>query len=308
MQVLACLNGEIMPVEEAKVPVWDRGFLFGDSVYEVFRMYQGRCWLEVEHLARLKRSLGELDFAPHDLSRMMERAHETIRASGIKEGTLYVQITRGVAPRSHPFPHPPVPPTEVIIVRPYDDGPTARLRETGVPMISHPDLRWKRCDIKSTNLLANVLAIETARRAGAYEAVLIDAQGFVTEATHTSLLWVREGRLEGTPEGHEILPGMTRQLVLRLIGSLDIPFTGAHVTLNELKAADELILVATTTEVVPVIELDRAPIGTGTPGPIAQRLHRAYEAAVQDWLAGASSRSSRGRAGAGRLNERGRDA
>ncbi len=285
MQVLACLNGEIMPVEEAKVPVWDRGFLFGDSVYEVFRMYQGRCWLEVEHLARLKRSLGELDFAPHDLSRMMERAHETIRASGIKEGTLYVQITRGVAPRSHPFPHPPVPPTEVIIVRPYDDGPTARLRERGVPMISYPDLRWKRCDIKSTNLLANVLAIETARRAGAYEAVLIDAQGFVTEATHTSLLWVREGRLEGTPEGHEILPGMTRQLVLRLIGSLDISFKGAHVTLNELKAADELILVATTTEVVPVIELDGAPIGTGTPGPIALRLHRAYEAAVQDWLA-----------------------
>lgn len=284
MQVLACLNGEIMPVEEAKVPVWDRGFLFGDSVYEVFRMYQGRCWLEVEHLARLKRSLGELDFAPHDLSRMMQRAHETIRASGIKEGTLYVQITRGVAPRSHPFPHPPVPPTEVIIVRPYDDGPTARLRERGVPMISHPDLRWKRCDIKSTNLLANVLAIETARRAGAYEAVLIDAQGFVTEATHTSLLWVREGRLEGTPEGHEILPGMTRQLVLRLIGSLDISFKGAHVNLNELKAADELILVATTTEVVPVIELDGAPIGTGTPGPIALRLHRAYEAAVQDWL------------------------
>jgi len=285
MQVLACLNGEIMPVEEAKVPVWDRGFLFGDSVYEVFRMYQGRCWLEVEHLARLKRSLGELDFAPHDLSRMMERAYKTIRASGIKEGTLYVQITRGVAPRSHPFPHPPVPPTEVIIVRPYDDGPTARLRERGVPMISHPDLRWKRCDIKSTNLLANVLAIETARRAGAYEAVLIDAQGFVTEATHTSLLWVREGRLEGTPEGHEILPGMTRQLVLRLIGSLDISFKGAHVNLNELKAADELILVATTTEVVPVIELDGAPIGTGSPGPIALRLHRAYEAAVQDWLA-----------------------
>jgi len=285
MQVLACLNGEIMPVEEAKVPVWDRGFVFGDSVYEVFRMYQGRCWLEVEHLARLKRSLGELDFAPHDLSRMMERAYETIRVSGIKEGTLYVQITRGVAPRSHPFPHPPVPPTEVIIVRPYDDGPTARLRESGVPMISHPDLRWKRCDIKSTNLLANVLAIETARRAGAYEAVLIDAQGFVTEATHTSLLWVREGRLEGTPEGHEILPGMTRQLVLRLIGSLDISFKGAHVNLNELKAADELILVATTTEVVPVIELDGAPIGTGTPGPIALRLHRAYEAAVQDWLA-----------------------
>ncbi len=253
MQVLACLNGEIMPVEEAKVSVWDRGFVFGDSVYEVFRMYQGRCWLEVEHLARLERSLRELDFAPHDLTRLMERAYQTIKAGGIEEGTLYVQITRGMAPRSHPFPKPPVRATEVIIVRPYDDGPTARLRQTGVPMISHPDLRWKRCDIKSTNLLANVLAIETAHRAGAYEAVLIDAQGFVTEATHTSLLWVRQRRLEGTQEGHGILPGTTRQLLLRLIGSLQIPFVSNQVTLEELKAADELILVGTTTEVVPAV-------------------------------------------------------
>src|SRR6516164_5248680 len=98
MPVLACLNGEIMPVEEAKVSVWDRGFVFGDSVYEVFRMYQGRCWLEEEHLARLKRSLRELDFARHDLTLLMERAYETIKAGGIKEGTLYVQITRGMAP------------------------------------------------------------------------------------------------------------------------------------------------------------------------------------------------------------------
>jgi D-alanine transaminase len=286
MQVLACLNGEIMPVEQAKVPVWDRGFLFGDSVYEVFRMYQGRCWLEEEHLARLKRSLKELEFAPYDLAGMVQRMYKTIAASGVKEGTLYIQISRGVAPRSHRFPDPPVPPTEVIIVRPYDDRPTARLRQTGVPMISQPDLRWKRCDIKSTNLLANVLAIETARRAGAYEAVLIDSNGFVTEATHTSLLWVRHGRLEGTPEGHEILPGMTRQLVLRLITQLNISFASTQVTLNKLKAVDELILVGTTTEVLPVVKVDGARIGTGQPGPITRRLHQAYEAAVQRWLAG----------------------
>jgi D-alanine transaminase len=288
MQVVACLNGEIMPAEEARVSVWDRGFLFGDSVYEVFRLYQGRCWLEAQHLERLKRSLKELEFAPHDLTRLMDRAYRTIEASSIQEGTLYVQVTRGPAPRSHPFPRPAVPPTEVIIVRPYDDAPTALVRETGVPMISHADLRWRRCDIKSTNLLANVLAIESAHRVGAYEAVLIDAHGFVTEATHSSLLWVRQGRLEGTPEGHEILPGTTRQIVLRLIDSLEIPFAGTQVTLRELKAADELILVATTTEVMPVIELDRVPIGTGRPGPIAERLHRAYKAAVRDWLAEAA--------------------
>lgn len=285
MQVLACLNGEIMPVEQARVSVWDRGFVFGDSVYEVFRMYQGRCWLEEEHLTRLRRSLKELDFAPHDLPGMMKRVYETIAASGIAEGTVYIQITRGVAPRSHPFPDPAVRPTEVIIIRPYDDGPTSRLRREGVPMISHPDIRWKRCDIKSTNLLANVLAIEAAHRAGAFEAVLVDAGGLVTEATHTSLLWVRGGRVEGTPEGHEILPGMTRQLVLKLLEPLGIPFAETRVTLEEIKSADELILVGTTTEVVPVVEVDGAKIGSGRPGPIARRLHDAYEAAVHRWLA-----------------------
>jgi D-alanine transaminase len=284
MQVLACLNGEIMPVELAKVSVWDRGFLFGDSVYEVFRMYQGRCWLEEEHLARLKRSLGELEFAPHDLVQLMERVKKTIAASGVKEGTLYVQITRGVAPRSHPFPDPPVQPTEVIIVRPYNDAATARLREVGASMISLPDLRWKRCDIKSTNLLANVMAIEQAKRKGAFEAVLVDSLGYVTEATHTSLLWVRNGQLEGTPEGHEILPGMTRQLVLRLTAELKITFSSTRVMLDDLLKVDELILVGTTTEVVPVVRVDGQKIGGGQPGPIAQQLHQAYEAAVQRWL------------------------
>ena len=198
---LACVNGDLTAIEQAKVSVWDRGFLFGDSVYEVCRIYDGRCWLETQHLARLKRSLKELDFPPYDLDRLIERIYRTIRAGFITEGLVYVQITRGVAPRTHVFPDPPVEPTEVIIVRPYDDAPTAARRAAGVAVVSHPDLRWKRCDIKSTNLLANVLAIETARRAGAFEAVLVDADGFVTEATHTSLLWVRDGRIEATPGG-----------------------------------------------------------------------------------------------------------
>lgn len=286
MQVLACLNGETMPVEQAKVPVWDRGFLFGDSVYEVCRMYAGRCWLEDEHFARLRRSLKELDFPPVDVDRLIERVHQTIAASGIREGTVYIQITRGVAPRSHAFPDPPVPPTELIVVRPYDDGPTARLRQAGAKVISHPDLRWKRCDIKTTNLLANCMATEAARRAGCQEAILVDADGLVTEATHTSLLWVRQGRIEGTPEGPEILPGTTRQLVLRLLKSLAIPFAESRVTLDELKAADELILVGTTTEVVPIIQVDDDPIASGRPGPVSARLWEAYRHDVERWLAG----------------------
>jgi D-alanine transaminase len=284
MEVLACLNGETMPVEQARVPVWDRGFLFGDSVYEVFRMYRGRCWLEPEHFARLRRSLKELEFPPVDIDQLAERMHRTIAASGIPDGTAYIQITRGVAPRAHAFPDPPVTPTELIVVWPYDDGPTARLREIGVKVISHPDLRWKRCDIKTTNLLGNCIATEAAHRAGAFEAILVDSEGLVTEATHTSLIWVRDGHLEGTPEGHEILPGMTRQLILRLIEPLEIPFVATRVTLAELKAADEVILVGTTSEVVPIVRIDEDTIGDGRGGPVARRLWEAYRQDVERWL------------------------
>jgi D-alanine transaminase len=288
MQVLACLDGVIMPVEQARVPVWDRGFLFADSVYELLRMYGGRCWQEAEHMARLARSLRELEFPPHDLGRLKERMDQTIEASGIREGTLYIQITRGVAPRAHPFPDPPVPPTEVIVVRPYDDAATARDRTAGVRVVQQPDLRWKRCDIKSTNLLANVLAIEAAKRAGASEAVLVDASGLVTEATHSSLLWVRGGRLEATPEGPGILPGTTRQLILRLVDGLGIPFVTAQIRLSELKAADEVLLAGTTTEIMPVVMVDDTTIGSGRPGPIAQQLQQAYQAAVSSWLGSGS--------------------
>jgi D-alanine transaminase len=288
MEVLACLNGETMPVEQARVPVWDRGFLFGDSVYEVFRMYRGRCWLEPEHFARLRRSLKELEFPTYDIDGLAGRMHRLIAASGIQDGTAYIQITRGVAPRSHAFPDPPVTPTELIVVRPYDDGPTARFRETGVKVISHPDLRWKRCDIKTTNLLGNCIATEAARRAGAFEAILVDSSGFVTESTHTSLIWVRHGQLEGTPEGPEILPGTTRQLILRLIEDLGISFVGCRVTLPELKQADEVILVGTTSEVVPIVQIDEDTIGSGQGGPMSRRLWDAYRKNVERWLAGDS--------------------
>jgi D-alanine transaminase len=215
----------------------------------------------------------------------MDLLHRTLTASGAQEGTVYVQITRGVAPRAHAFPDPPVPATELILVRPYDDGPTVRLREAGAAVISHPDLRWKRCDVKSTNLLGNVLAMETARRAGCQEAVLIDSAGVVTESTHSSLIWVRHGRLEGTPEGHEILPGTTRQHVIRLAEAIGIPFVAARVTLSELFAADEVILFGTTIEVLPVVRVDDQAVGGGCPGPIARRLGEAFQDEVRHWLA-----------------------
>lgn len=285
MESLACLNGEIMPIGEAKVPVWDRGFLFGDSIYEVFRLYQGRCWIEDEHVARLERSLAEMEFPPIDVARLMDRLRRTIGISAVGDGTAYVQVTRGVAPRLHAFPNPPVPPTELIVIRPYDDASTAMLRESGVTVISRPDQRWKRCDVKSTNLLANVIANEAAHRLGAFEAILVDEDGLVSEATHSSVLWVRNGRIEGTPEGSGILPGTTRILLLRLARSLNLRFAESQVTLDELRKADEVFLLGTTIEVVPIVAIDGLAVADGRPGAVSRALQTAYREAVERWLA-----------------------
>lgn len=284
MTSLACLNGQHLPAEGAKVSVWDRGFLFGDSVYEVFRLCQGRCWLEEDHYGRLRRSLAGLEFSGYDFDRLAQRVRGTIEASGIREGIVYIQITRGVAPRRHHFPGPDVPPTELIVVWPYDDAPTAQLRETGVSAVSQPDLRWKRCNVKSTNLLPNVLANEAAHRAAAFEAILVGPEGLVSEATHSSLLWAREGRLEGTPEGPGILPGTTRKLVLHLAGDEGIPFAESTITLADLLRADEVMLVGTTIEVLPIVRIDDCSLSGGRPGPLARRLQSAYRRAVDRWL------------------------
>jgi D-alanine transaminase len=285
MSELACLNGELMPVDQARVPIWDRGFLFGDAIYEVYRLYRGRLWLEDEHTARLRRSLSEMEFPTVDLEALLDRIRRTIEVSEVEEGMAYIHITRGVAPRSHAFPNPPGPPTELIVIRPYDDRSTASKRDQGVPVVTRPDLRWKRCDVKSTNLLANVVALDSAHRVGAHEALLVDAEGLVTEATHSSVLWVRDGRIEGTPNDSSILPGTTRFLTQRLAVEEGIPCSEARITLADFLEADEAFLVGTTIEVLPIVSVDGRPIGDGQPGPITRRLQAAYRSAVGRWLA-----------------------
>lgn len=286
MESLACLNGELMPVDEARLPIWDRGFLFGDAVYEVMRIYQGRCWLEDAHLGRLQRSLASMEFPPVDLDKLVDRTNRTIAASGVLEGTAYLHITRGVAPRAHAFPDPAtVPPTELIVIRDYDDTQAARNRESGVATLSHPDLRWKRCDVKSTNLLANVMAHEAAHRAGCFEAILVGEDGIVTEATHSSVLWVRDGRLEGTPEGTGILPGTTRQFLIKEAETAGIPFAETRLSLEDLKRADEVLLAGTTIEIFPIVRIDDSVISGGEPGPLTRRLQAMFREAVERWLA-----------------------
>lgn len=284
---LVCLNGEFLPADEAKISVWDRGFIFGDAVYEVCRMYDGRPWLEGEHFDRLERSLGELEIHGVDLGQLRRRVHELISRTGVGEGLVYIQITRGVAPRAHAFPDPPVKPTEFIAVKVYDDTKTQANRVSGVTVISCPDLRWGRCDIKSTNLLANCLALEHVKRQGGFEAALFDKQGLLTEATHSSILWANGGRIFGTPGHENILPGCTRLLAGRLAERLGKRIEDARISIDDLKRADEVLLMGTSIEVMPVVRVDDAVIGTGQPGPIARLLQQGYREAIREWLGNA---------------------
>lgn len=284
MRSMVCLNGAILPADEAVVPIADRGFIFADSVYEVIRVYKGRSWLENDHLDRLQRSLAAVRLPAMDRPRILGRMKETLVACGAEEATIYIQITRGVAPRSHPFPSPEVPPTELILVRPYDDAATAQQRETGVSCVSRQDLRWGRCDVKSTNLLPNVLALQEAREAGGFEAILVDRNGLVTEATHSSLMWVRNGQIFGTPNGTAILPGTTRNLIQSLAGTVHVTYTSERVTISELQSYPEVFLTGTTIEVMPVVAIDGRKIGGGVPGPLTRLFQATFLGAVHSWL------------------------
>lgn len=284
---LANWNGEIRPLDQVLVPALDRGFLFGDAVYEAMRLYSGRVFLASEHFHRLARSLSELGMVV-DLDRLRRRMQETIAKSGAADGLIYLQITRGVAARrSHSFPVPAVLPNELIWVDGYDSpDPNRQRREQGVHVVTYPDLRWARRDIKSTNLLGNCLAAEHARREGAYEAILVDASGAITEGSHTSVFAVRGGKLLTCPTGPEILPGCTRAFLLLLAEKVKIGVELAPLLAKELLAVDELFLTGTTTEILGITHVDGQPISGGRVGPITGQLAEMYRTYVKQWLVG----------------------
>jgi D-alanine transaminase len=276
---LANLGGTIIPLAEAKVPALDRGFLFGDAVYEVLRVYDGRPWLADEHFARLARSLGAVRIAGADLGRLQQRMVATIAAGPFGEAIVYIQITRGCAPRSHAFPAN-VEPLEFLYVQAFND-PYVEAREKGTAVILHPDIRWGRCDIKSTNLLANVLALQAAKEAGCTEALLYLPDGLLTEASHSSLFGVREGKLITAANGNAILPGVTRDLVVALARREGITVVERNLRRDELSKVDEIFLSGTTTEVLPVTRIDGQPVGNGAPGPLTKRLRLLYNREAQ---------------------------
>ncbi|MBY0521760.1 MAG: D-amino acid aminotransferase [Gemmataceae bacterium] len=282
MQILADLNGKRMPLSEVMVPALDRGFLFGDAIYEVLRIYQGRSWLLDEHWQRLGRSLESIRIQGVDLARLRARALDLIDASGVQEGMIYIQVTRGAGVRrTHAFP-PQATPLELLWVEGFTD-PYAEQRRIGTSVITLPDIRWDRCDVKSTNLLANVLGSQAAKEAGCLEALLYLPDGTMTEGTHTSFFGVLDGQVLTAPNSNAILPGITRGLVLRLAASAGITLREHVLKRDDLKRVSELFLTGTTTEVMPIVRVDDQTIGNGKPGPVTLRLQEAYREVVREF-------------------------
>jgi D-alanine transaminase len=279
---LANLNGDQLPLEEVKIPALDRGFLLGDAVYEVVRVYQGRPWLMDEHFARLAHSLEAVRIRGVDLARLRRRSLDTIAAGPFLEATLYLQVTRGVGPRTHAFPATATP-LEFLYVREFHDS-YREARASGAAVITYPDIRWERCDIKSTNLLANVFAAQAAREAGCPEALLYLPSGVLTEGSHTSFFGVLDGVVLTAPTTHDILPGITRRLILRLAERAGIPVREEVLRRQDLGRVSELFLTGTTTEVMPVVRVDGRPIADGLPGRVTRRLQEAYQEAVREFV------------------------
>jgi len=276
MSRIAYVNGQYVPHRHASVHVEDRGYQFADGVYEVIAVRDGHLVDMPPHFDRLERSLGELEIeAPMSREALTFILKEVIRRNRVRNGIVYLQITRGVAPRDHQFPADPHP---AVVVTARNAILKVAQREAGIGVVSTDDIRWKRCDIKSVSLLPNVLAKQKAVEAGAYEAWQIDENGNVTEGSATNA-WIvtKNGEIVTRNTDETILSGVTRLAVLELARRDGIPLVERPFTLEEAKEAKEAFLTSTTSNVMPVIEIDGAPVGNGHPGTITRALSELYE-------------------------------
>ena len=272
MSRIAYVNGRYLPQPEASVNVEDRGYQFADGVYEVLYMAAGRFLDEELHMARLERSLNEISIrAPMGRTALMHVLREVMRRNRLRDGLLYMQVTRGVARRDHAFPAKPVQPAVVVTCRRTPPVPTSADQWAG-SAVTAPDQRWERCDIKSVGLLPNVLAKQAARAAGATEAIML-RDGVVTEGSSTTV-WVvdAQGVLRTHRLGHAILPGCTRASLLEQMAGSGITVEQRAVSETELRAAREVFITSATSFVKPITKLDGAPVGDGTPGPVTRAL------------------------------------
>ena len=274
---IAYLNGEFVPRDKACVPVMDRGFLFGDSVYEVIPVYGGHLFRLEHHLSRLDNSLAAIRMAnplPHEAWRGVLR--ELVGQRPGEDQSVYLQVTRGPAEkRDHAIPDV-VTPTVFAMTNPL--GPIdPAVASDGIAAITLDDLRWQRCDIKATTLLANVLARQLAKEQGAVEAILL-RDGLALEGAASNLFVFASGRLVTPPKGPLLLPGITRDLVIELAQANHIPLSEMDVQASALASADEIWLTSSTREVMPVTRLDGRPVGGGRPGPVWRRMNELYQA------------------------------
>jgi D-alanine transaminase len=270
MPDIAFVNGRFLPWKDATISIDDRGFQFGDGVYEVIRTYRGAPFELAAHLARLERSAKELSLVqPYSRAQWTQWVQQGLGQAGYQEAKVYIQITRGTAPRDHAFPSG-ISPTVVMTIRELHPL-SLQIRQDGVTARTCDDLRWGRCDIKSVNLLGNVLAREEARKAGVFEAILVK-DGLVTEGSLSNVMAVRSGTIVTAPEGPRILSGVTRTVVLELAQKEEIPVEEQFLSLDSLYGADEVFLTGTTLEVLGVVRIDGKTIGSGRPGPITKTL------------------------------------
>lgn len=269
------LNGQYLRLADAKVSVLDRGFIFGDGIYEVVPFYKGKPFRMEEHLDRLERSLASIGIDP-GLNRddWLELVRGMAERATHAYFTVYLQVTRGVAKRDHGFPKT-AQPTVFCMVSPFS-RPDAQLRGQGLTAISVPDIRWLRCEIKSISLLGNVLAKQQAVEAGVDE-VLQFRDGYLTEGASCNVWVARNGVLLAPPLDHLILEGIRYRFLEELAASAGIPFEARRITQEEVAQADEIMLSSATKEVLPVVQYNGNAVGTGTPGPIYTALRAAYD-------------------------------
>ncbi len=282
MPNIAYVNGKFMPLSSASVSVEDRGFQFGDGVYELIRTYNGTVFHVQEHIRRLYESLKQIEISIKETPTQLERIVQSgVKRCGYVETKIYIQVTRGAAPRNHPFPKE-ARPTLVMTFRELDLLPPIIFKK-GVSIISVEDIRWGWCNVKSLNLLPNLLAREHAVRAGASEAIFVRDK-FVWEGAGSNLFAVFGKKVVTPPIGPYLLSGITREVVLALGKKMGLKMIEQKVTLPALYKADEIFLTGTTVEVLPVIHLNKKTIGTGRPGTITSLLHKAFQNEVSPRL------------------------
>ncbi len=280
MTELAYINGKILPIKDAVVSIEDRGYQFGDAVYEFIASYDGKMfWLEA-HLDRLIRSMSELSFPVISRSFLKDEIYRLYDKADISRAGIYIQISRGIAKRNHAFGNKMVPQL-VMTIRPVSEVSPA-LKENGVKVITMEDFRWGRCDIKTVQLLPNVLAKQKAVKAGVYDTIFISREKIVREASSSNLFAVIGNKIFTHPLTRHILEGITRKVIFEICGRLNYEIEERFFDLDLLYGAKEVFLSGTVTEILPVIKIDDKFVGKGQPGPKARAIFKALRACTKD--------------------------